>query len=525
MQGIQRASRRGDSNRLDPYHAVQVFAAMENPPDHSPRLDTSASGWYFHETLSPTWFEPGVRIKEGPPLSKLTRNRAGSYLLLIALSVSVACSEGEAPEDESHHPVILVGVDGLEWRVISEMIDDGELPVLTRLMKEGTFGKLKTMRPTWSPVIWTTVATGKIPRKHGILGFTKEEDGKQRLFSNRDRKTKALWNIFSDLGRTVHSVGWWMTFPAEAVRGTMVAQTNTLAQLKSGAWKGSLVRGLPGQVTPSSFHDPVMEIAAEVQESLPELAKASFGEFEYPLSMAASDTWENGLWAFRADTIYLGVVEKLLASDGQPFDLMLVYFGGPDVVGHRFWRYAYPEEFDDPPTPEEQKDFSQVIRNTYSYVDRAIGHILDLVEGEPTVFIVSDHGMHAANREKTFPERRELFSGHHMNAPPGVLIASGKHIRRGSPDRSAATVDLPELGRVLDLAPTILALKGLPIGRDMDGVIMEAILEEGFLESHTPTFVETHDRPEWLDARPDELLTEEAERERLQQLRALGYIQ
>ena len=109
------------------------------------------------------------------------------------------------------------------------------------------------------------------------------------------------------------------------------------------------MRGLPGQVTPSSFHDPVMEIAAEVQESLPELAKTSFGEFEYPQSKAASDTWENGLWAFRADTIYLRVVEELLASEGQRFDLMMVYFGGPDVVGHRFWRYAYPEEFDHPP--------------------------------------------------------------------------------------------------------------------------------------------------------------------------------
>ena len=468
-----------------------------------------------------------MRIKEGPPLFKLNRNRAGSYLLLIALFVSVACSactEGEAPEDESHHPIILVGVDGLEWRVISEMIDEGELPVLTRLMKEGTFGKLETMRPTLSPVIWTTVATGKTRRKQGIRGFTKEEDGKQHLFSNRDRKTKALWNIFSDLGRTVHSVGWWMTFPTEVVRGTMVAQTNTLAQFKRGIVKGSVVRGLPGQVTPASFHDPVMEIAAEVQESLPELAKASFGEFEYPLNKAASRRWKKGLWAFRADTIYLRVVEELLVSGGQPFDLMMVYFGGPDVVGHRFWRYAYPEEFDHPPTPEEQKDFSRVIRDTYSYVDRAIGQILDLVEGEPTVFIVSDHGMRAANRKRIYPKRRGLFSGQHVNAPPGVLIASGKHIRRGSVDRSEATVDLLQLGRVLDLAPTILALKGLPIGRDMDGEIMEAILEEGFLEGQPPTFIETHDRPEWLDARPDELLSEEAERERLQQLRSLGYI-
>lgn len=460
-------------------------------------------------------------------------SRVGARLWFVvlfpALSLGVicaACSSANAPTDEPHHPVVLIGVDGMEWRVIGEMVEDGELPVLTRLMKEGVFGKLQTMRPTWSPVIWTTVATGKRPPKHGIRGFTKEEDGKQRLFSNRDRKTKALWNIFSDLGQTVHSVGWWMTFPAEDVNGTMVAQTNTLAQLNSGTWKGSIVRGLPGQVTPASFQDTVMEIAAEVQDDLPELAKATYGEFQHPLSEAASDTWENGLWALRADMIYLRVAERLLQTGGRPFDLLMIYFGGPDVVGHRFWRYSYPEEFDDPPTAEEQEDLSRVIRDTYTYVDQGIGQILDRVEGEPTVLIVSDHGMHAANRKKNFPERRELFSGGHVNAPPGVLIASGKYIRSGGSDPSEVKVgELPELGRVLDLTATVLALKELPIGRDMDGEILESVLEKDFLENHPPTFVETHDRSEWLDSRPEELLSEDAERERLEQLRALGYIQ
>jgi hypothetical protein len=252
--------------------------------------------------------------------------------------------------------------------------------------------------------------------------------------------------------------------------------------------------------------------------------KASFGELEYPLSKATSGHWNQSLWAFRADTIYLRVVEELLVSEGQPFDLMMIYFGGPDVVGHLFWRYAYPEEFVHPPALEEQKNFSQVIRKTYAYVDRAIGHILDRVEGEPTVFVVSDHGMHAANRKRIFP-KRGMFSGQHFDSPPGVLVASGKHIRRGYPDGLDRTADPPQLGSVLDLAPTILALKGLPIGQDMDGVIIESVLEEGFLENHPPTFVETHDRPGWLDSRPEELLSEEVERERLQQLRALGYIQ
>ena len=136
--------------------------------------------------------------------SLLTLARMGALSCVFAILVfaSTACSTDEISEVES--PVLLIGVDGLEWRIILEMIGDGQLPVLERLMKEGSFGKLQTLTPTWSPVIWTTIATGKIPHKHGIMGFTKQEDGELRLFSNRDRRTKALWNIFSDFGRTVH---------------------------------------------------------------------------------------------------------------------------------------------------------------------------------------------------------------------------------------------------------------------------------------------------------------------------------
>jgi hypothetical protein len=452
--------------------------------------------------------------------------------LLLILSAACTGERGstELEPGDLHDPVLLIGVDGLEWRILFEMLGEGELPILKRLMEAGTFGKLQTMTPTWSPVIWTTVVTGKIAHKHGIMDFTKLVDGERQLYTNRDRRTKALWNIFSDYDRVVHSVGWWMTFPAEGIHGTMVAQTNTMAQLPqngTGIRKGTVVRGLPGQVTPESLHERVMDIGAEVQDRLPELTRQTFGEFRYPLRGSAAQKWQNSLWAFRADTIYSRVATEVLSESGQPFDLMLVYFGGPDVVGHRFWHYAYPEEFAHPPLETERESFSRVIRDTYAYVDAAIGRLLDAVEGNPTVFIVSDHGMHAANQEREFPLRRELYSGDHVDAPPGVLIASGRHVRRSptAPNARATPDELPMMGRVLDVATTILALKGLPLGRDMDGVVLEDILEEGFLENHPPTYVETHDTPEWLASRPQELLSREAEQERLDQLRSLGYLQ
>ena len=453
------------------------------------------------------------------------------YLLGLLLCLGPACASDEDAATESSAPILLIGVDGLEWRVLAEMMQDGQLPTLRRLMEEGSFGKLQTLTPTWSPVIWTTIATGKIAHKHGIMDFTKIVDGERRLYSNRDRRTKALWNIFTDYHRIVHSVGWWMTFPAEAIDGTMVAQTNTMEQLRQqhgrGIWKGTLVRGLPGQVTPETFHDRVMDIGVDVQGNLPELSRQAFGEFPHPLDGLAAHDWENGLWAFRADTIYSRVAAEILSEGGQPFDLLMVYFGSPDVVGHRFWRYAYPEEFSHPPSTSDQENFSRVIRDAYAYVDKTIGQLLEAVDGEPTVFIVSDHGMHAANQDKEFPPRRELYSGDHGDAPPGVLIAAGRHIRQAPITFTdiKSLNDLPTLGRVLDVATTILALKTLPLGRDMDGVVLEDLLEESFLERHPVAYVETHDTREWLTSRPEELLSPEAEQERLEQLRSLGYLQ
>ncbi len=71
--------------------------------------------------------------------SLLTLARMGALSCVFAILVfailvfaSTACSTDEISEVES--PVLLIGVDGLEWRIILEMIGDGQLPVLERLM-------------------------------------------------------------------------------------------------------------------------------------------------------------------------------------------------------------------------------------------------------------------------------------------------------------------------------------------------------------------------------------------------------
>ena len=462
-----------------------------------------------------------------------SRRCASRWVIFSALAlVMMSGCRGATDVAPSPGKVLLIGVDGLEWQVVLDLIREERLPVLTQLMREGSFGRLETLTPTESPIIWTTVATGKLPEKHGIGGFVKPAaDGRSaRLYSNGDRRTKALWNISSDYQRTVHSIGWWMTFPAEPINGTMVAQTNAQGQITPGGaeipWKGGVIKGLDGQVSPVELQDRVIDIARETERDLARLSQQAFGAPPNRDRRA----WQQSQWSFRADSTYLRVTQEILNGEQEPPDLLMVYFGNTDVMSHRFWRYAYPDGYRHPPTPRQVASLSHLVADAYIWVDRAIGEILEHYDETATVIVASDHGMGPDNLTLDFTTQTRATSGHHPSLP-GVLIVSGGHARRSGffDDPALQSEDLrpdsvPIIGGVVDIAPTILALLGVPVGRDMDGVVLEEVFAEGFAARFPISFVDTHDSAAWLGARPGQLLSDEASEERLQQLRALGYI-
>jgi hypothetical protein len=121
--------------------------------------------------------------------------------------------------------LLLVGWDAADWKVIDPLMSKGEMPNLARLVSEGVRGNLATLYPPLSPMLWTSIATGKRPAKHGIHGFIEPtQDGLGvRPITNLGRKTKAFWNILNQTGKRSIVVGWWPSHPAEPIRGSMVS--------------------------------------------------------------------------------------------------------------------------------------------------------------------------------------------------------------------------------------------------------------------------------------------------------------
>src|SRR5437762_3439785 len=65
--------------------------------------------------------------------------------------------------------VLLVGWDGADWKLITPLLDRGQMPGLNALIERGVMGKISSLAPLLSPMLWTSVATGKRADKHGIL--------------------------------------------------------------------------------------------------------------------------------------------------------------------------------------------------------------------------------------------------------------------------------------------------------------------------------------------------------------------
>jgi arylsulfatase A-like enzyme len=420
----------------------------------------------------------------------------------------------------------VLGVDGLEWRLVLELAAKGRLPELRRMMHEGVAARMKPLEPAISPPIWTSMATGVLPERHGIRAFVqpglRDERGGPVLYGSRERRVKALWDIVGDAGLSSCVVGYWMTFPAEEIRGVMVAQTG--APPGANSRKGGLREGQSGQVHPVDLETRIFELARGAD---PEgRAREIFGDTAaWPPAMRRLA--EHSHWSLAADAAYERIALDLLAERGR-CDLLIVYLGLPDVLGHRFWRWTYPEDFASPPSAEECRAYGDVLARVYARVDAFASSLRRAAGPGATLVVASDHGMGAFRPKAAVDLSREdaplLRSGGHSAARHAFFLGAGPGLRREG--LSASSIGEVALrGSVVDFAPTMLALLGLARGADMDGRPMTDLLDPDFLAAHPLREIPTHTPADWASTRRFVAANAAPPADRVEQLRGLGYLE
>lgn len=333
--------------------------------------------------------------------------------------------------------VLLVGWDGVEWDVVSPLLDAGKLPNLAGLMDRGALARLASLSPVLSAPLWTTVATGRRPEDHGICGNAEPGGMGHEPISAQWRRGSSLWEIAARAGRRAVVVDWPAALPVGEVPGLVVAGWETVpARLAADVAE---LRVSPGELSREDLRPYVAGVDRLEPAQEPRLANLM------------------GLLAQAVGT--QSVATYLL--ENEPWDFAAIGFGAPGEVAREFIDFMPPRlpQFGE----EEFARYANVVEQSLILHDQMLGRLLALAGPDAAVLVCSTHGWLTGGR------RPQLAAGEH-----------GENLGRERPlgwaVLRAPGVKADELlfgCTLLDLAPNVLALLGLPVPRDWPGRVWQ----------------------------------------------------
>jgi len=119
--------------------------------------------------------------------------------------------------------LLLIGWDSADWKIIHPLVDAGQMPAMARMLEKGVTGNLTTLEPQLSPMLWTSIATGKHAYHHGVAGFTEvNAAGEVVPVAAATRQCQALWEMLAASGLKSHVVSWFATH-GEQPNGCLVS--------------------------------------------------------------------------------------------------------------------------------------------------------------------------------------------------------------------------------------------------------------------------------------------------------------
>jgi len=248
---------------------------------------------------------------------------------------------------------IILGLDGGTWRILEPLIKEGKAPFFSRLIKNGTYGILKSTIPPVTAPAWTSFLTGKNPGKHGLFDFQKIDfqERKRRLTFSNDCKSATILDYLTDAGKRCLFVNVPLTYPPQPINGIIIA--------------GFPVPPDTNFVYPPDLQDSIRELDyitdwMELYKTKKNLPKASLIKM--------------------VDFAQINVFSSLMQQ--EEWDVAMIVVSGTDHIGHLAWQQG------------KIKD----VKKHYMYVDSML---MDLqakgIFNNANIIVMSDHGFGGAD--------------------------------------------------------------------------------------------------------------------------------
>lgn len=404
--------------------------------------------------------------------------------------------------------LLLVGWDSADWKIIQPLVDAGQMPALQRLLEQGTSGNLTTLDPQLSPMLWTTIATGKHAYHHGVPGFTEVNAAGQVVpVSAATRRCKTVWEILGERGLKSHVVSWFATQGEQPPQGCIVSNLyNSFKHRKEDApedWP----QPPPGTYWPEELAEHLNERRVSPWDIDPDAVLRLF----VPDAPAIDQTKDPRLWHLAQRLAEASSVHSAacwLMENRPDWDFTAIYYRAIDEICHEFMPFHPPQM-----KGALDADFARyrdVVNSAYRFHDLLLARLMNLAGPATAIMLVSDHGFHSDHLRPTFTPR--VPAGITVwHRPQGIFAAMGPGFK---PDA------LIYGARLLDVTPTILTYFDLPVGQDMEGRVLREAFERAPEVKTIPTW-ESESKP--LPSQKSRL-TDADNRALLQQFVDLGYI-
>ena len=263
-------------------------------------------------------------------------------------------SFGKAPDK-----VVVIGLDGVPFSYLDELIRKGEVPNVAKLVTRGSMVRADSVLPALSGVAWASFMTGKNPGKHGIYGFLDRSPHSYDTYipSSTTMRSDTLWELLTRAGKRVVVMNVPMTYPPRQVNGIMVA--------------GFLSPSLEGSTYPSWVAGKLKDMGYIIDID-PWVARESKGKFLEDLRHALKR---------RAEALFYFL-------ENEKWDFFMMHIMETDRLHHFLWEDM-----------ERGSQYAQEFIHFYKLIDEILGQVYEKVKDQATLIVMSDHGFCTLKKE------------------------------------------------------------------------------------------------------------------------------
>ncbi len=259
--------------------------------------------------------------------------------------------------------VLVIGLDCAEPSLVFEKWVD-ELPTLKYLMMNGAYGRLTSSIPCITVPAWSSMLSGKDPGVLGFYGFRNRADYSYEnmgIATGTAVKEKRVWDYLGEEGKQSIIVGVPQTYPVEPVNGCLISSFLTPSIQKQYTYPHELRYEIDQVLDGREYDVDVRKFRTEDKDYL------------------LQQIYEMTEKRFK-------VLNYLIRE--KPWDFFMFVEMGVDRIHHGFWKYHDPEHR----LYESGNKYEYAIKEYYQYIDREIAGLLNAIDSDTVVLVVSDHG-------------------------------------------------------------------------------------------------------------------------------------